>query len=139
MSDRLRTALSTYQEAKGYVAAAGFQEEVEWQRTRESCRFTEGEFLCEAAWVILCSGFRELYVRRIFDYISLCFCDWESARCILRHAKGCRSTALAGFNYPQKIDAIIGVAREVQRVGFDVLHGRILQFERCGRRKAAED
>lgn len=122
----LERALDAYTHAKAYVAAAGFRKEVEWQRSRQFRDFYESELLCEAAWVILCSGFRELTVRRVFGNISLCFCDWESAQCILEHARPCRSTALACFNNPQKIDAIIDVAREIQAVGFEVLRKRIL-------------
>ena len=126
MAVSLEIAMRAYARAKGYVVAAGFQQEVEWQRTRHFRNFRESDLLCEAAWVILCSGFRELAVRKVFDNISLCFCDWESAQCILEHTAACRSTALTCFNNPQKIDAIIDVAREIRAVGFDVLRKRIL-------------
>jgi hypothetical protein len=126
MTASLETAITAYARAKGYIVAAGFQEEVEWQRSRHFRDFCESDLLCEAAWVILCSGFRELTVRKVFGYISLCFCDWESAQCILEHATACRSTALACFNNAQKIDAIVHVAREIQAVGFEALRKRIL-------------
>jgi hypothetical protein len=76
--------------------------------------------------VILCSGFREQIVRKTFDWISLCFCDWESAREIVVNAARCRSTALAVFRNPRKIDAIIKTANRVDETGFRLLKNAVI-------------
>lgn len=118
--------LDAYARARAFVLKHDFEDEIQWQRGMAIGDFSESDLLRETAWVILCSGFRESAVRRIFGYISLCFCDWDSARCIVEHAPTCRSTALAGFNHPQKIDAIIEAARDVCFEGFTQLRERII-------------
>jgi len=88
--------------------------------------FSETDFLRESAWVILCGGFKESVVRKIFNYISLCFCDWESAAAIVANEDLCRETALAGINNQRKITAIIETARTVYLTGFEGLRDRIV-------------
>ena len=127
MSGNLELAVKTFARAREYVASSNLSGEVEWQRTRRISQFTETDLLREAAWVILCSGFREAIVRRLFDKISLSFCDWESARSIVASASACRANALASIRNAKKIDAILGVARRVDCIGFGPLRGRILQ------------
>jgi hypothetical protein len=116
-----------YRSAKEQLLAAGFATEMDWQLEQDFGAFTEKDLLREAAWVILCSGFRESVVRRRFDLVSLCFCDWESAAEICNSAAQCRTTALAAFGSRQKIDAILGMATVVTRMGFAQLKERILQ------------
>jgi len=119
--------VSFYHTAKEQLLSAGFAAEMDWQREQEFSAFTETDLLREAAWVILCSGFRESVVRQRFDLVSLCFCDWESAREICNSAEQCRATALAAFGNRQKIDAILGTAAVVIRLGFAQLKECILQ------------
>jgi hypothetical protein len=116
-----------YRTAKERLLSAGFGSEINWQVEREFGTFTETDLLREAAWVTLCSGFKESVVRRCFDLISLCFCDWESASEICNSAMQCRATALAAFGNPKKIDAILGTAILVNRIGFAQLKQSILQ------------
>lgn len=116
-----------YSTVKERLLSAGFAPEINWQLAQEFGAFTESDLLREAAWVILCSGFKESVVRRYFDIISLCFCDWESAAHICNSAAQCRATALAAFSNRQKIEAIIGTAALVHRSGFAQLKQRILQ------------
>ena len=115
-----------YEQAKHVVVSLGFQNELEWQHSLQAHCFSESDLLRESAWVILCSGFRETIVRRMFDHISLCFCDWESARtiCELRHQ--CRSCALSRFSNMKKIDAILRTAEYVDGIGFEQFKARIL-------------
>ena len=80
---------------------------------------TESEFLVEAAWVILCSGFRESVVRAKFDYISLCFCDWESAQSIVQAGPSCLLAARKSINNEPKLQAIYEVARRISLRPFD--------------------
>src|SRR5947209_19276695 len=117
MSVRATIAAAAYADAKEFTKTS-FPEEVTWQRTVSIDKVAESEFLCEAAWVIFCSGFRERTLRAHFSYLSLCFCDWESATAITENAEACRAAALAAFNHPGKIDAIIQIAKRVVCEGF---------------------
>jgi hypothetical protein len=116
---RKSKAVDLYCRAEQKVRAAGFAWEIEWQRERCQKPFSERDLLRESAWVILCSGFREATVRKVFDYISLCFCDWESSREIVHHRSACVTTASARFRNCRKINAIARVAELVVEMGFD--------------------
>lgn len=116
-----------YKTAKQFVIDGGYSDELAWQDSLAFSSFSESDLLREAAWVILCSGFRETVVRRHFDFISLCFCDWESADVICRYAGHCRTTALTRFASERKIQAIITTAKHIQEIGFDEFKACILQ------------
>jgi hypothetical protein len=118
MTPDLEGAMRVFGAASAYMAHDDRSGEVEWQRQVSLDNFTETDFLREAAWVILCSGFRERLVRRVFDHISLCFCDWESASSILEADPTCRNAAMASFRNAAKLSAIVGSALHVQRWGF---------------------
>jgi hypothetical protein len=122
----IASAIQLYREASDYVASAGLTEEVQWQRAASLMDFTESDLLRESAWVILCSGFREVIVRRAFGHISLCFCDWESARSIVEAHPACVLAAQASFNSASKIAAIAEVARRVHVAGFASVRRSIL-------------
>ncbi len=119
-------ALRVFSAANTYVVSSGWQREVDWQRNVALEKFTETDLLREAAWVILCSGFRERIVRRVFDHISLCFCDWESASAILDADPTCRTAAMASFRNPTKLRAIVSSALYVHRRGFASLKQAVL-------------
>lgn len=104
--------------AKSAVVAAGGSAEIEWQRSRDCGSFTEQDLLREGAWVILCSGFRESIVRRKFDYISVCFGDWESSCEIVRNARLCVATASHAIGNRAKLDAIVTFAKNICDAGF---------------------
>jgi hypothetical protein len=114
-------ALQLYKIAREFVSIHGFDPEVEWQRSLHSSTFDESQLLREAAWVILCTGYRESILRKKFGFISLCFCDWESASEIVSCEPECRATALAAFNNNKKIDAIVRLARTIATTGFERL------------------
>lgn len=120
----LTAATDFYWSAKNYVVAQGFESEIHWQESLNPAEFTETDLLRESAWVILCSGFREAIVRRIFDYISLCFCDWESANVIHAYRNHCRALALSRFGNARKIGAIVATADYIVVAGFE-------QFKEC--------
>jgi hypothetical protein len=107
-----------YRKVEKKVFAAGYADEIAWQRNRLASAFRESDLLREAAWVVLCSGFRESIVRSKFDYISLCFCDWASAEIILNSEEECRATAFRAFRSERKINAIVGISRHVAQTGF---------------------
>lgn len=119
-------ALRLYARATDYVTVAGFENEISWQRNSNFTSITEPVLLREAAWVILCSGFRESLVRRIFDHISLCFCDWDSAAAIVHAYPACHLAAQASFRGTAKLSAIVETARQIEAVGFDALKMSIL-------------
>jgi hypothetical protein len=126
MRPDIELALATFERARGAVARSASSGEVAWQRAVRPEHFTETDLLREAAWVILCSGFREATVRRIFGHVSLCFFDWESATEIAEAGANCVAAASAVFNHPRKLSAIVDVARSVERAGFAELKDRII-------------
>lgn len=77
--------------------------------------------------MILCSGFKEAIVKRHFDFISLCFCDWESSEEICIRAEQCRRTALGRFHNIRKINAIVETAFHVTRIGFGNIRRTVLE------------
>src|ERR1700733_11428396 len=119
-------ARELYKTAKQLVIDEGYLGELDWQDSLAFSSFTESDLLREAAWVILCSGFRESVVRRHFDFISLCFCDWESADVICRYAGHCRATALTRFANERKIQAIITTANHIREMSFEEFKASIL-------------
>lgn len=117
--------IGQYASAKARLAEIGYAGEVEWQAGIAGQEFTEPDLLREAAWVILCSGFREKVVRQRFEFISLCYCDWESAEAILANEECCIRTAASVFGNRRKLRAIADVARRIQSTGFQSLRRRI--------------
>lgn len=114
-----------YNTLKQNLVAIGYGGEIEWQSKLRSDDFTESDLLRETAWVILCSGFREEVVRRHFDFISLCFCDWESADVIISCGEVCLRTASARFNNRKKLQSILQVAGMVSSAGFGSMKAQI--------------
>lgn len=127
MKPNFDLAMNVFRRAFTYAEDNQFAGEVDWQRSRNFVEFDESEFLKEAAWVILCSGFKESTIRRAFDHISLSFCDWESAASIVHSATACRMTACASFGNVRKLNAIIDVARRVDIEGFATIKSKILK------------
>lgn len=113
-----------YKNAKNFVQEK-FAADLRWQMSRDHTSFSESDLLREGAWVILCCGFRESVVRHQFSYISLCFCDWDSAAAIVDQSKLCRETAAARFKNYRKLDAIVELANFIAREGFASLRYRI--------------
>ncbi len=120
-------ALTFFERALKYLELPELQHELRWQRSLDFSTFTESDILRETAWVVLCSGFREQVVRRKFDYISLCFCDWESSKAIVESRDHCRRSALSSFRSERKIGAIIKVAELLTDEGFATFKQRVLQ------------
>lgn len=125
-NNQIQKALRIYSEAKFFGAISGFAGEAQRHNSQIFADFTESDLLREAAWVILCTGFSARIVRGVFDYISLCFCDWESAKSIVEAAPMCRATALSAFRNSAKIDAIIESAQFIDKTHFGVLKKQIL-------------
>ena len=126
MRSDIKLALATFERALEAVARWPMSAELAWQRSTVPDHFTETDLLREAAWVILCGGFREATVRRVFDHVSLCFYDWSSAAEIAEAGVDCAAAACAVFNNHRKLLAIVEVARRVDRIGFVELKHRII-------------
>jgi hypothetical protein len=127
VSDPVSQAVGLFNRARRYVEDSPFAREIQWQATRDFATFSETDLLREDAWVILCSGFKESVVRRHFSFISLCFCDWESADEICAEPDRCRVTALTRFNSVRKIDAILRTAAYIKGIGFGALKTQVLE------------
>ena len=111
-------AQQIYERACEYVRSGRSEVEVAWHRNTDFPEFSEQELLREAAWVILCSGFREATVRRSFDHVSLCFCDFESSQSICEQGWRCVAAAKVSINNPAKLNAISACASLVHAQGF---------------------
>lgn len=122
----LTAAMRFFSQACSYVQHAGLSAEVAWQREVDFAAFTECELLREHAWVTLCSGFRESAVRRAFDHVSLCFCDWESAEAIVSAGDVCCETAASSFANRLKLKGIFSAAKYIRDVGFDEFKQSVL-------------
>jgi len=112
---------SAYVRAKTTVLAAGYGDEILWQRSLRTEELTERTFLKECAWVILSSGMRESVVQQKFPHISEAFFHWSSAEEIVCHHDRCVSSALALFRHKGKIEAIAHCARIIYEKGFESL------------------
>lgn len=110
--------LEFYARARGFVQER-YSAECAWQCGLDAEHYSESDLLREAAWVVLCSGFRESVVRAKFDYISLCFFDWESAELIQRNRQVCMRTASSAIANAAKIEAIVGIASRVAEARFE--------------------
>ncbi len=117
--------IDVYARAKQAVRNAGYEDELSWAEQLGDNDYSESAFLREAAWVVLCGGFRESVVRDKFSYISLCFCDWESAELISRKARICVRTAMSVFANEAKLKAIALIARQVNECGINKIKSEI--------------
>jgi hypothetical protein len=70
------------------------------------------EFLRQAAWVIVNSGFRESVACRLFPGLTLCFCDWEPQEIVEARERCLRSAAML-FRHPKKLEAIARIAQRI--------------------------
>jgi hypothetical protein len=127
MNACLANAQAVFDLARGYTVSAGLAAEVDWQRNTDFALFSETQLLRETAWVILCSGFREAIVRRIFDHISLCFLDWESAEQILENRDICVRAAMDSLRNEMKLNAIVACAERIANVGFETLKEAVIR------------
>ena len=123
MSDESRALI--YMEIKELVIRAGYGAEVDWQAEVDFERVTEAEFLREAAWVILSTGFREAVLRKCFEGISKAFLGWRNARAIDGRRRECKEAALAVFQNRRKIEAISDIVRKVAEEGIDCIKREI--------------
>lgn len=126
MTPDYESAIEVYHRAKEYMREAGLCAEIEWQRSVSMRDISESQFLRESAWVVLCSGFSERTVRSKFDYISLVFCDWESANAILESAPACWISARSAIDHNGKMKAIVEIAQRISDQGFDAFRGDLM-------------
>ena len=117
--------VALYVDARRKVIDAGYGWEIEWQASRDVRKISESQFLREAAWVVLSTGFRESVVRRYFRAISDAFLDWTDAKAISREVDACQERAMEVFGNRQKIRAIAEIVTRVAEVGMDGVRERI--------------
>src|SRR5882672_3406363 len=125
-TQRREAIIDFYLLAKSVVLGEGFGHEVTWQDGIRFTEVTETIFLRETAWVVLSSGMRETVVRNKFKSFSSAFHDWVSAQQIRVNATFCRKNAFRVFGHARKIDSIIRIACEVDRIGFERFKVKIL-------------
>ena len=119
-------AATFYRKAKREVLSLGYAYEITWQQNQSPLLVGEQEFLREAAWVVYCSGFRESVVRRYFDFISLCFCDWQSAHEIAEKRHQCVTAAMQVMRNRRKHEAVAEIAARVAASGFESFKERLI-------------
>jgi len=114
-----------YMTAKELIIEAGFASEIDWQDKIDFDSISEQDFLREFAWVVFSSGMREAIVRKKFSAISEAFLHWANARTVVLRAAHCRESAMSVFAHKGKVEAVITVAGEISRLGFNCVHSRI--------------
>lgn len=114
-----------YDEAKHWVESSKFADEICWTASRPS-GFTEADLLREAAWVVLCSGFREAVVRKKFGHISFAFFDWVGADQIANDGENCIRIASPHFGNQRKLAALVHIAESIAGTGFEYLRRQLL-------------
>lgn len=119
--------LEFYRSAKSWIEKSSFANELRWQAGLNQPNFSETDFLREYAWVVLNSGFRESVVRKHFDFISLCYCEWESAQEIFDLGEVCSNAAASAFGNKRKLRAINYTAGFVHRMGFDLFKAKLIE------------
>lgn len=121
----MQALIDHYTTAKDWMCSSAYADELRWQESISLSGLDESAFLREYAWVVLNSGFRESVVRQRFDYISLCFCDWESADSIASNAPACVDSAYPIFRNRRKLEAIASTATTIRETGFDSVVTRL--------------
>lgn len=122
----MQALIDHYQAAKNWISSSVYSDELRWQESLSLTNLKEPDFLREYAWVVLNSGFRESVVRSRFDFISLCFCDWESAAAIARSSV-CVEAAFPVFRNRRKLEAIAHTASIIHRDGFGYYFEHLLK------------
>jgi hypothetical protein len=115
----MRELIAHYLKIKANLIEQGYAREIDWQEERDWAQVSECDFLREAAWVVLCSGFSERAVRGRVARFSSAFREWNSASAILSDVQGCRRAGLSAFNNPAKVDAIIKIVETIDQMGFE--------------------
>ena len=116
---------SVYLDLKEIIIPAGYDHEVDWQSDLNFECTTETDFLREAAWVVLSSGFRESVVRQCFQRVSEAFLGWCSAEEINERREICQNRAISVFGNRRKIKAITEIVERVANDGIDCVKMRI--------------
>ncbi len=125
LNDDAISVVRYYLNARRIVLGSKYRAEVEWQLGVRLDNVSESDFLREAAWVIINSGFRESTARRRFNGVSLAFGDWETAQYIVHNEELCVECATAYFRNRAKIRSIAKVARTIHEDGFETFMGRV--------------
>jgi hypothetical protein len=98
------------------VWEAGYKSDILWAFSLEYVTPSPRHVISETAWVIINSGFRYAVVQKLWPKLRAAFRNFHP-RVIRTLESECRAEALSVLNYPRKIDAIIEVARIIDREG----------------------
>jgi len=120
-SQRMEHLIDRYVDAKEVIIDKGFASELDWQQELDFAKSQEGDFLREAAWVILSSGMRETIIRMKFPEIRNAFLGFNNATDIINNSRKCRADAMELFGHTGKIDAIISMALRIVKNGFETI------------------
>ena len=120
-----RELATVYMDLKEVVIGAGYAHEIDWQEDVDFERVSEREFLMEAAWVVLSSGFREKTVRAKFAGVSEAFLDWGSAERIAACREHCERRALGVFGHRAKVRAIGDIVSMVAEEGYNNIRDHV--------------
>jgi len=128
-SDRNITILaSSYLDIKKHVINKGYAWEIDWQENLCFHSTSESEFLSEAAWVILSSGMSVKSVQSVFNSVSSSFHNWQDSKKILQNGDQCKINALKHFNHKGKINAILSIIENVDKIGFQKFKVELKHF-----------
>ncbi len=111
--------LDYYLSAKESLIESGYAREIDGVDWLRRDLMSESDFLREAAWVVLCSGFRARVVARAFGAVSDAFLRWESAGAIAQQGDACVQAARHAFANDRKLRNIVRIAERVAAIGAD--------------------
>ncbi|MEY8850034.1 hypothetical protein AB9K26_14535 [Psychroserpens sp. XS_ASV72] len=118
-----------YLNAKILILNRGYSREIDWQDNLDIDFICESTFLREAAWVILSSGMKESVIQKIFPSISASFFNWKNTKKIISQKNHCLESAKKNFNNEKKLNAIIEIAEQINRLGFESIINSIKEEE----------
>jgi hypothetical protein len=128
MTERTQSLAHTYFRIKSELLSSSYFREIIFEDQKTPLhRFTEQEFLKEAAWVILNGGMKENVIRGLFDKISQAFMNWESAFLINELRDTCFQRAIRVFGHSGKIGAICDIATILDKQGINRFQAKIAE------------
>jgi len=123
--DETRDLVGFYRTAKATVQAAGYGDEIDWQRKVTIEGLTVPEIIGDIMFVILNSGMKATVARKLNDELRLVFAGFANPAVLWELRDGLRLTALRVLNHPGKIDAVFYAIRWFVEHDLDEFKGRL--------------
>jgi hypothetical protein len=123
-----KSLVTMYLNFKQKIIASGYAHEIDWQNEKKINSLDEVELIKEFAWVILSSGMREIIIRRLFPMITDAFCNWN-IKSIVCNKRQCINDAMNVFANNKKINAIIQIAENIHKIGFEIFKSNIIESD----------